>query len=65
MTPTVACGAAPVAEDAAELAADFADDSILEIALLAAVPVVWDVTLAILLLTSLEILEATEDVKED
>jgi hypothetical protein len=57
ITPKVACGAPPVAEDTALLAADLADDSTLEIALLKSDPVAVDVWL--------EMLEATEDAIED
>jgi hypothetical protein len=61
----VACGAPPVAEDAASLAAELADDSILEIALLNAETDAVDVTLASMLLTSPEMLEPAADVSED
>jgi hypothetical protein len=65
ITPTVACGAAPVAEDAAELAAELAEDATLEIRLLSAKPDTLDVILASWLLNSLEMLEIAADVAED
>jgi hypothetical protein len=65
ITPIVACGAAPVAEDAAELAAELADDATLEIRLLSDEPDTFDVILANWLLNSLEMLEIAADVAED
>lgn len=64
ITATVACGAAPVAEEAALLAAELADDSNFETAL-PTTPETLTVTPERWLLSSLEMLEPIADVCED